>query len=228
MVFRNPRLTALTGAPALASVVRADLVENPKLDAAAVAVFEAQVSSSSVCHGDQRQCGCLRRAPGGLDPGCATGWSGGSDVHVTGAGGPLACVTAFFGWNASYSQAFDPWIELVVLDGAADIEAAVGEGAWPPPDAARPQLRFTGSLPYQSWVGSELRSVSLLQPADSATNAQAQVTVTERLGDRVTLDPDEPPRLVGFIETLDPDADTLVGGPFEAAYCGAFTTLIPI
>ncbi|MEZ4449958.1 MAG: hypothetical protein R3B09_10810 [Nannocystaceae bacterium] len=229
LLVNNPALAALTGAPALSQVWRADLVDNPMLGADAIAAFESQTAPMSLCVGDPARCGCLKQVPGGLQAGCAAGWSGGSSVTVTGVGGPMTGVTAFFGWQTDSSEGYDPELEVVVLDGDADVDAALATPSWElPPDAARPQLRFTGTAPYQAWIGVDSGYTRLLQPGAAPASAEVQITVTDRLGDWLTFDPDDPPRLVGYFETLDPEAASIVEGPFEAAYCDALTHIIPI
>lgn len=233
-VFGNPQLAALSGAPALTNVARADIVDNPELDAETVAAFEAKVSPATLCVGDQADCGCLTAAPGALgwtgegqEQGCATTWSGGSAVTAAGVGGPLSGVTALFGW-LSENDPQDPVLALYVFDGEADVDAAIAGGVLEVPEPAKPQLRFVGSRPYHSWIGADTGTASLLQPNEDGEDAEVTVTISERLGDWVTFDPDDPPRLVGSIATPDPDAQTTIEGPFEAAYCGAFTVIIPI
>ncbi|MEZ4380338.1 MAG: hypothetical protein R3A79_03265 [Nannocystaceae bacterium] len=233
-VFGNPQLAGLTGAPALTHVTRADLVDNPQLAAETVAAFEAMVAPATLCVGDQADCGCLTEAPGALgwtgegqEQGCATTFRGGSAVTAEGVGGPLSGVTALFGW-LSENDPQDPVLALYVFDSAADVDAAIAGGVLEIPEAAKPQLRFVGSRPYHSWIGADTGTALLLQPDEDSEGAQVTVTISERLGDWLTFDPDDPPRLVGAIATPDPDAPTTVEGPFEAAYCGAFTTVIPI
>jgi hypothetical protein len=233
-VFGNPQLAALTGAPALTDVTRADFVDNPQLDAETVAAFEAEVAPATLCVGAQADCGCLTAAPGALgwsgagqEQGCATTFRGGSAVTATGVGGPLSGVTALFGW-LSENDPKDPVLALYVFDSEADVDAAIAGGVLESPESAKPQLRFVGARPYHSWIGADTGTALLLQPNEDSVGGQVTVTISERLGDWLTFDPENPPRLVGSIETPDPDAQTTVVGPFEAAYCGAFTVVIPI
>lgn len=50
-----------------------------------------------------------------------------------------------------------------------------------------------------------------------------ELDIHGRLGDWLTFDPADPPRLHGVIKSSDPNAAVVLDGPFEAAFCDDFT-----
>lgn len=219
-IVGNAGLVALTGAPLLTAAGRVEAVDNPLLTADAVAAFAAQVETAGVCLGGPIACGCSRQIPEPAQHGCPSMWSGGSAVTAEGPGGPLAGATAFFGWNW-YS--YYPDLHLVVVDAGADVDVAKQDGIWHESEASAPKLRVETSIEYPEWFGEHSVDARLIQPGSPALEVPVHFTVSGRLGDWTMSDPADPPRLVGEFTSDDPNAATIVQGPFDAVFCDRFT-----
>lgn len=218
-IVGNPKLAALTGAPLLKHVGQLELVINPKLGADAVAAFEAQVKPSSQCFGGWVECGCLGEVPAGLREGCPAQWSGGSAVDVKAPGGPIDGTTAFFGYVTAGS--YFNRLALVVLDTDSDIADAKGDGLFGGSGGA-PKLIAETDAEYPQWIGEHVADGLLTQPGGEEDNVTVSFVTTARLGDWMTPDPADPPRLVGEFLLEDPNAATTVQGPFDAVFCESF------
>lgn len=218
-IIRNAGLVSLAGAPKLGKAGWVDLVDNPKLTADAVADLDAQIDAMHLCFGGEIECACLSEPPD-AHMGCPSGWSGGSDVSATGEGGPLAGATAFFGWLHS-----PPHNELIlaIVDAGADIATAKKDGLWNNSDEGSPRLLMVSEIDYQDVIGDHESFVTLAQPGGLKTQAPVHITISGRLGNWSMIDPADPPRLVGEFKVLDPNAATIVEGPFDAAYCDRFS-----
>jgi hypothetical protein len=218
-IVRNAGLVALTGAPELVEVGRADVVDNSQLTADAAAAFDAQIETAHLCFGGEVECGCLGVPPDAFS-GCPGEWVGGSAVTAAGEAGPLAGTTAFFAWTALGSK--DSGLNLVIVDAAADLGAAKNDGVRQTSDAGTPKLVVQSADVYQDLIGGHTSPAVLMQPGQMQTQVEVHFTISERLGDWTMIDRADPPRLAGEFTALDPDAATLVEGPFEAVYCHYF------
>lgn len=213
-------LTVLSGAPNLVEVGWLDVIDDPKLTQAAVDAFTAKAGVKDLCRGDQVECICLGTPPAALT-GCPAAWSGGSAVTVSGEAGPLLGATAFFGWTYGTSHYVD--LNLVIADAGADLEAVRDDGLWQTSAAGVPKLLLPDSASYHEVLGEHAASGILTPDPLTSIPVDVNFTIVERLGDWTMIDPADPPRLAGEFTVLDPNAATLVEGPFDAVYCDQFS-----
>lgn len=218
-IVGNPKLAALTGAPLLKDVGQLELVLDAKLDADAVAAFEAQVKPSSLCFGGWLECGCLGDVPVGVRDGCPAQWSGGSAVDIVSPGGPIDGTTAFFGYVTAGSYFNE--LAIVVLDAGSDIDDAKGDGLFGGKWGA-PKLIVDSEVDYPDWLGEIVAPARLFQAGGEESEAIVELVTTGRAGDWLTGNPADPPRLIGELLISDPEAATTVQGPFDAAFCADF------
>lgn len=216
-VVDAPLLTDLS-APSLATVEEVNFVDTPALDDAAIAAFTAEVDAMRQCAGDIVECSCLGLIPETVTHGCPQAWSDGSAVIGASEGGPLEGTTAFFGWrggNVGFAE-----LVLVVLAATSDVEAAKQDGIWGE-DGGRPKaILFTDSC--YNWIRESSPAAILYDGGGGMSEGIVELDVQGRLGNWVTSDPADPPRLHGTIKSSDPNAAVVLDGPFEAAFCENF------
>lgn len=216
-VVDAPALSDLD-APSLTSVQSSNFVDAPALTDAAIAAFNADVNAMYECAGDVVECTCLGYIPETVSVGCPQSWSGGSAVIGASEGGPFNGVTAFFGWVGG---TYNAELALVILGDAADIEAAKADGVygkkWGRPKAILQTLRS-----YGAWISDGPELVSLYDAGGGLSEATVELDIQGRLGNWLTADPADPPRLHGTIKSSDPNAALLLDGPFDAVFCDAF------
>jgi hypothetical protein len=124
----------------------------------------------------------------------------------------------FFGWignNVGYSQ-----LALVILDEAADIEAARQEGLWNGPGGRPKAILETDH--FYNWIRGSSSPVVLYDGGGGTAEGTVELAVNGRLGNWHMSDPADPPRLVGTIKSADPNAAVVLDGPFQAAFCDDF------
>lgn len=204
----------LTGPVTVAEV---SFVDTPGLDDATIAGFMAEVDAMYQCAGGIVECTCIGLIPDGVTSGCSQ-WSGGSAVVGESEGGPFNGTTAFFGWignNVELSQ-----LVLMIVDETADIEAAKQAGIFG--DEGRPKAQLETGRNYASWIGTSSSPVAFYDADADLSVDEVALEITGRLGNWSTFDPADPPRLVGTIKSADPNADVVLDGAFEAAFCDRF------
>jgi hypothetical protein len=64
--------------------------------------------------------------------------------------------------------------------------------------------------------------VVLYDAGGGMSSAEVELEINGRLGDWLTFDPADPPRLVGTITSADPNAAVVLDGPLQAAFCDDF------
>jgi hypothetical protein len=216
-VVDAPALSELV-APSLTAVQSSYFVDTPALTDAAIAAFNADINAMYDCAGDVVECTCLGYVPDPVYAGCPQSWSGGSAVIGASAGGPFNGVTAFFGWIGSPPGAE---LALVILDDAADIEAAKQAGVYDSGQGG-PKAILRTNRSYGAWISDKPEQVALYDAVDGLSEATVELDIQGRLGNWLTADPADPPRLHGLLKSSDPNAAVLLDGPFDAVFCDAF------
>lgn len=215
-VVDAPALTDLS-VPGSVTVEEVSFVDTPALDDATLAAFMAEVDAMYQCAGGIVECTCIGLIPDGVTSGCSQ-WSGGSAVVGGSEGGPFNGTTAFFGWignNVELSR-----LVLMIVDETADIEAAKKAGIFG--EEGRPKALLETGRNYASWIGASSSPVAFYDADAELSVDEVELEITGRLGNWSTFDPADPPRLVGTITSADPNADVVLDGAFEAAFCDRF------
>jgi hypothetical protein len=216
-VVDAPALSDLA-APSLTAVQSSNFVDTPALTDAAIAAFNADVNPMYDCAGDVVECTCLGYIPETVSVGCPQSWSGGSAVIGAGQGGPFNGVTAFFGWVGG---TFDAELTVVLLDITADIEGAKTDGV-NGKKSGRPKAIVQTLRSYRWWLSDGPELVTLYDAEGGYSEATVELDIQGRLGNWLTPDPADPPRLHGTIKSSDPNAAVLLDGPFDAVFCHDF------
>lgn len=150
--------------------------------------------------------------------GCPRGWLGGSSVVGAPTFGPFVGSTAFFAWEGMGDTSWSA-LRLFFLDASVDVEAA--KQPWPDEHFV---LRFNTPWDYADWQSTgEL--VGYYAREWATQDVSALVEITGRAGNWEVSDPNDPPRLLGWIYGVDDDPSA-PHGPFDAAFCDAFVSQI--
>lgn len=172
------------------------------------------------CDNCSEDCGgCALPEP--LQQHCAFTWNGGTAVVGAGAIGAIDAQTAFFGWVGFGSE---DWADLVLVmfDGAVDTGAATMQ--WYDP-MYTPAVVMETQFAYD-WVGSSGVVTTQMFVGDQFGTFEVVATVTGIAGSWDVVDPDDPPRVLGEIQRLNPNDPIGLEGKFDAAYCEHFNVFV--